>query len=172
MWASLLASLFSPLKWEQEAPPDLVTETLSQRNGQVVGWEDAASVFIDPAGTFYQIFLERPLVLSQNLSTPLHCPLLPSVSASTAPVTHLLPLPELVPLHSPVLSLGLSHHWALFSAVAAVLVWDLQPQELGSSPSVVTHWLLDFDKALTSLSCSISCGKEADNGALSILDVL
>lgn len=72
MWASLLASLFSPVKWEQEAPPDLVTETLSQRHGQ---WEDAASIFLNPAGTFYQIFLERPLVLSQNLSTPLHCSL-------------------------------------------------------------------------------------------------
>ena len=71
MWAPLLASLFSPVKWEQEAPPYLVTETW--------GWEDAASIFFNPAGTFYQIFLERPLGLSQNLSNPLHCSLFASI---------------------------------------------------------------------------------------------
>lgn len=70
----------------------------------------------------------------------------------------------------PGFSLGLSHHQAHFPTVAAVLLWGLQSQELDSSPSLVTHWPMDFGKALTSLSCSVSCEKEDDNRALSIPD--
>ena len=165
MWASLLASLFSPVKWKQEAPPDLVTETWAVGGCSFY-------FFSTLLGHFTRSFWRGLWFCLKTFPPPYIAPFLPPISASTTPVIHLLPFPELVPPHSPVLSLGLGHHWALFSAVAAVLVWDLQPQGLGSSPRVVTHWPCDFDTVLTSLSCSISCGKEANRGALSTRGVL
>lgn len=98
MWAPLLASLFSPVKWEQEAPPYLVTETW--------GWEDAACIFFNPAGTFYQIFLERPLGLSQNLSNPLHCSLFASILSLHHPCICHPPHSRACPTPFPSLILG------------------------------------------------------------------
>lgn len=57
-------------------------------------------------------------------------------------------MPELVLPASPDVSLGPSHHQAPFSVAAAVSLWGLQSQELGSSPNLVTHWPRGLGKAL------------------------
>lgn len=107
--------------------------------------------FLHPCWDILPVFLGTPLILSQSFSTLRAAPILLPLSAPfTRSPSPLPPIPEPAPSPFPGLSLGLGHHQALLSEAAAVLLWDLHSQELGSSPNVDTHWRCDFGEALTS----------------------